>query len=187
MSIDPSIVEALDAAVAADPENTALRVHFARVLLDADLHARALAQAEVVLAARPADVAALEVASAAARATGDTTRADGFDQLLAALGGVTEPAPAPELATPLASSFDVELEALLQNAAEDPVDVESVRMTLADVGGLDDVKAELERKFLGPMRNPELRAMYRQVAARRPAPVRPARLRQDLPGACGGG
>ena len=33
---------------------------------------------------------------------------------------------------------------------------------LADVGGLEEVKAELERKFLAPMRNAELRSMYRK-------------------------
>src|SRR5258707_13659843 len=32
----------------------------------------------------------------------------------------------------------------------------------ADVGGMDDVKREVERPFLRPMRNPELRRMYRK-------------------------
>jgi SpoVK/Ycf46/Vps4 family AAA+-type ATPase len=31
---------------------------------------------------------------------------------------------------------------------------------LADVGGMEDVKRSLDRTFLGPMRNPELRKMY---------------------------
>jgi SpoVK/Ycf46/Vps4 family AAA+-type ATPase len=34
-------------------------------------------------------------------------------------------------------------------------------LTLADVGGLDDVKQRLERSFLGPLRNPDLRREYR--------------------------
>ena len=33
-------------------------------------------------------------------------------------------------------------------------------VTLADVGGLDDVKARLEQSFLAPLRNPELRRAY---------------------------
>ncbi|HWD09327.1 MAG TPA: ATP-binding protein, partial [Actinomycetota bacterium] len=43
--------------------------------------------------------------------------------------------------------------------ASDP-DVERPTITLADVGGLVDVKRRLETSFLGPMRNPELRRMY---------------------------
>ena len=34
------------------------------------------------------------------------------------------------------------------------------RVTLADVGGLDEVKARLDAAFLAPLRNPELRAYY---------------------------
>jgi ATPase family associated with various cellular activities (AAA) len=33
-------------------------------------------------------------------------------------------------------------------------------MTLADVGGMDEVKRRLELSFLGPLRNPELRARF---------------------------
>ena len=57
-------------------------------------------------------------------------------------------------------AFDAELEALLRNAASDAVDIEAPGMTLADVGGLDDVKRQIELSFLAPMRNPELRQMY---------------------------
>jgi AAA+ superfamily predicted ATPase len=38
--------------------------------------------------------------------------------------------------------------------------VERPSITLADVGGMDEVKARMQTSFLGPMRNPELRAMY---------------------------
>ncbi len=39
-------------------------------------------------------------------------------------------------------------------------DVEREQVRLADVGGLDDVKARLEASFLAPLRNPELRTLY---------------------------
>ncbi len=57
-------------------------------------------------------------------------------------------------------SFDAEVEAMLNNAVEDAVEVEHVNITHADVGGMDDVKRQIERSFLAPMRNPELRRMY---------------------------
>ena len=44
--------------------------------------------------------------------------------------------------------------------ADELWDVEEPSVTLADVGGLQDVKDRLEASFLAPMRNPELRSMY---------------------------
>ena len=85
MGVDPSIVEVLETAVAADPDNLALRGHLATVLADAGFLDRALVEAERVLAADPAHTDALAVAARAARASGDDARADGFERLLAAL------------------------------------------------------------------------------------------------------
>jgi predicted ATPase len=39
-------------------------------------------------------------------------------------------------------------------------DVERSGVRLVDVGGLDEVKKRLELAFLGPLRNPKLRALY---------------------------
>lgn len=44
--------------------------------------------------------------------------------------------------------------------AHEDWEVEAPGITLADVGGLSDVKARLEASFLAPMRNPELRRLY---------------------------
>ncbi len=41
-------------------------------------------------------------------------------------------------------------------------DIEESRITLADVGGMDEVKRRLEMSFLGPMRNPQLRQLFRK-------------------------
>nr|WP_243896635.1 AAA family ATPase [Actinomyces bowdenii] len=46
-----------------------------------------------------------------------------------------------------------------EHAPED-WEVETPGITLADVGGLSDVKDRLEASFLAPMRNPELRRLY---------------------------
>ncbi len=75
MGVDPSIVEVLETAVAADPDNLALRGHLATVLADAGFLDRALVEAERVLAADPAHTDALAVAARAARASGDDARA----------------------------------------------------------------------------------------------------------------
>lgn len=45
-------------------------------------------------------------------------------------------------------------------AAEDVWDVETATSTLADVGGMQDVKDRLNMAFLAPLRNPELRRLY---------------------------
>jgi SpoVK/Ycf46/Vps4 family AAA+-type ATPase len=42
----------------------------------------------------------------------------------------------------------------------DAYDTERPGLTLADVAGMDEVKARLEAAFLAPMRNPELRRLY---------------------------
>jgi len=42
----------------------------------------------------------------------------------------------------------------------DAWDVEAAGITLADVGGMEEVKERLEVAFLAPMRNPELRRLY---------------------------
>jgi SpoVK/Ycf46/Vps4 family AAA+-type ATPase len=50
----------------------------------------------------------------------------------------------------------------LELALADAWDVERPPVTLADVGGLQDVKERLEVAFLAPLRNPELRRLYRK-------------------------
>ena len=53
-----------------------------------------------------------------------------------------------------------ELDVFLRDIAEE-ADLERPTVTLADVGGLEQVKvARLQTSFLGPMRNPSLRRMY---------------------------
>lgn len=50
----------------------------------------------------------------------------------------------------------------LELALGDAWDVARPPVTLADVGGLHDVKERLEVAFLAPLRNPELRRLYRK-------------------------
>jgi SpoVK/Ycf46/Vps4 family AAA+-type ATPase len=48
----------------------------------------------------------------------------------------------------------------VQGHADRTFDVERSTVTLADVGGMQDVKKRLEVSFLGPLRNPKLRSLF---------------------------
>jgi SpoVK/Ycf46/Vps4 family AAA+-type ATPase len=159
---DPETIASLEAAVGASPSDIPLRLHLALILMEAGQAERCLEHCNVVLAARPDHADALELASRAARATGDIARADGYRRLWQGLkggtedtgraavsGGVDRPAPTHD-------EFDV----FLQEVVADEGEVERPTIRLSDVGGLDEVKRRLELSFLGPLRNPELRKMY---------------------------
>ena len=157
---DPDVIAVMEAAVAAAPGNAALRLHLATLLLDAGRAAEALEHVTAALANQPDNVDALGVAGAAAEAAGLADRAAGYRRLREALGAAPTTRPA-QPAEPVPAAGGDQFDAFLREVlAEADVDVERPSVTLADVGGLDDVKRRLEASFLGPMRNPELRAMY---------------------------
>ena len=227
MATDPQLIQALEAAVAAAPENVALRVHLAGLLLDVGRPHDAVDHAAKVLDRQPAHLEALDVAGRAADAVGAGERAAGYRRLFEALGGGSSaaaqpsagspavpggpsapagssaplsgagappsgpasPPPAPLAGTgagtpppapisgtgagtsppgpgsppmvPVGPVGMDDLDTFLdQVLAEANAEFERPALTLADVGGLDEVKRRLESSFLGPMRNPELRAMY---------------------------
>ena len=148
---DPNVLTALEAAVAASPDNDALRLHLVSLLLDAGEGQRALDHCTAILGRRPDDVNALQSAARAADAVGDNARADSWRRLAAALGAVPQAAAAdlPSNVVPLT---------LVRGGADAPG--EPARITLRDVGGMEEVKRRLNLAFLAPMRNPELRRMY---------------------------
>jgi SpoVK/Ycf46/Vps4 family AAA+-type ATPase len=59
---------------------------------------------------------------------------------------------------PAETDMDAALQALLDSEAE----ISRPALSLADVGGLADVKRRLSVSFLGPMRNPEMRQVYKK-------------------------
>ena len=166
MSIDPSITAALEAAIAADPGNPALRVHLAGLLVMAGDATRALEHAQAALAIAPDNTEALIAARDAAQALGDHPRAESYTRLLR---GFDDPEPTKEAVRGYgeerwAPQEDEEELDLGDGFAElDPdglIEADRPRVTLADVGGLEEVKARLDAAFLAPLRNPELRAYY---------------------------
>jgi len=158
--MDPALRVALEAAVEADPTDVTLRVHLAELLEGAAEFDEALRQARVALERDPANPSALSVAASAARQLGEDVAADGYERLAKALGATG----APVVAEGPGGELDAEIDAFFRNeasiSAEDAVDVERSATSLADVAGMASVKAQIERSFLGPLRNPELRRMY---------------------------
>lgn len=157
--VDPSVTKALEGAVAADPDNPALRVHLASLLLmDGDAH-RALEHVKVALGRVPDDAEALAVARDAARAAGESRLAEGYARLLG-VADVPEPA---TISDPAGSPAAVEVGDGPDDDDEEPVGlIERPTVTLADVGGLEQVKARLNAAFFAPLRNPELRSYYKK-------------------------
>lgn len=175
VAVDPELRAALESVLATSPGNAAVRLHLASLLLSEDPTA-ALRHAGTLLEAQPDSREGLQLAARAARALGQTGRAEGYERLLAALGGnaaAAAPTPAvpqqpgpdqdPAGREPLSVGDSLEGEAAIDAFLEEvlgDVDVERPNVTLADIGGLEDVKRRLETSFLGPMRNPELRRMF---------------------------
>ena len=173
MAADPEVITALEASVAAQPDNIPLRLHLAGLLLDAGRPSDALRHGAEILGRSPGHDGALSIVSRATLAlsgppagpagSGSAERGPGAHPAAAAPpapGDDAEPKPVPVHES--GSDFDEdEFDAFLREVLEESsLDVERPAVTLADVGGLEDVKRRLTTSFLAPMRNPELRAMY---------------------------
>jgi AAA+ superfamily predicted ATPase len=173
MSALDSVISALGAAVTANPKDPALRLHLASVLVDAGQPAAALDHYAAVLALDPVNLAALKGAATAAEKSNDATRAAAYRKLHASLAGETQTVPVavpPTIASPSPASVQPPRLRVIQGGVssasneepeEEAPDEDLVpSVTLADVGGLTEVKRRLDMAFLAPMRNPEVRKLY---------------------------
>ena len=180
MAPNPEVIRAIEAAVSAAPGNLSLRFHLAELLANADRLGEALAQIEIVLQDKPYDIAALGLAGRIGAAVGDA-RATTWTRLHDSLSmsplsegdagawaesiAAEEPTPGrPAHAEPgqpdddAGPSEEHDWDGFLHEVLMDAGHLEPV--TLADVGGLHEVKERLEQSFLIPLRNPELRKAY---------------------------
>lgn len=185
MSVDPSVIAAMEAAVDGDPANLALRTHLAGLRLRSGDHAGALEDARVVLVGAPDDTGALAVARDAARLAGDDAQAERYGRVLAALQGAdpSELPPARPAAEHEPDEEDTQPQWLRAGPLRDDDDdyddddldfddpdddtaqalglaPAGERVTLEDVAGMTAVRERLELAFLGPLRNPQLRELY---------------------------
>jgi SpoVK/Ycf46/Vps4 family AAA+-type ATPase len=182
MTIDASIIAALEAALDNDNDNLALRMHLAPLLLAAGRSQDALDHCAFVLTRQPDHLEALDCAGKAALAVGDRPRAESYRRLHAALAGrpfVGDPVPIDPSAfsgaalpsagkdvgdDPESAPVDDEARVSLRLFASADADpdwvVEQPPITLTDVAGMDEVKRRLNIAFLAPMRNPEVMKLY---------------------------
>lgn len=165
-----AVIAALLAALQNSPEQTDLRLHLAETLLLRGSPGEALEHAQMVLAVEPDNVQALTVAQDACQALGESTKAQAYKRLLAAVleveptGLANVPYVSPAVAEPVGLGEDGDGIADAGGLDQDDPDGDQVPhrsdLTFADVGGMEDVKARLEMSLIGPLRNPELRAYY---------------------------
>ena len=141
---DSPLIDSLAAAVAARPDDLPLRLHLAELLVRAGRGGEAIAHAARVLAAEPGNQAAQRLMGSALPGGVD------WNALEDEFTGVVPPrfVAATEEHEPVRGDDDRAF------------DVEKSAVTLADVGGMAEVKQRLELAFLGPLRNPELRTLF---------------------------
>ncbi|MCM4079604.1 AAA family ATPase [Paractinoplanes hotanensis] len=164
---DSPLIDSLTAAVEARPEDLTLRLHLAELLVGAGRGAEAIGHAAQVLAREPGNVTAQKLMTSALGKPAPAEETLGT------------PAPAEEtLGTPAPVQQGVDWAAMEQDLGDivpprfshepEPVqghedrtfDVERSTVTLADVGGMQEVKKRLEVSFLGPLKNPKLRTLF---------------------------
>ncbi|MGO9660430.1 MAG: ATP-binding protein [Acidimicrobiales bacterium] len=165
----PPLLRSLLAAVARSPDDGPLRLHLAQLLLQAGLPAVALEHCAAAIRANPGDPGATDLLA----------------QITTALTGTqasspAKPSPAPSSSerplpangeVPAKEQFDWD-EAERQMSSQTPANkasapgpdgpglLERPEVRLADVGGMEAVKHEIQLSFLLPMLRPELRNTY---------------------------
>lgn len=188
MAIDQSIFAVMMAAVEKEPHNVAVRMHLASLLWQAGRAEETLDHCRNVLADEPAHLEALALAALAAERVGDQDRADAYRRLSKALSGehdapkrpATQSSSWDEAADEAVDDFDFmtidddsfavatrkagdegeSLDDVMLDVDDDIWETETPRITLADVGGLEEVKRRLNIAFISPLRNPEMMKMY---------------------------
>ena len=151
---DGDLFDSLRAAVSAAPDDVRLRLHLAELLAERGRADEAIRELSEVLARDPGseDARALMTRLLQSPATEDDTTTGGdedfkWDVAEADLGSALPP---------------MFVDGDPAESAVDSWDVERADVTLDDVGGMQDVKERLEASFIAPLRNEELRKLYRK-------------------------
>jgi SpoVK/Ycf46/Vps4 family AAA+-type ATPase len=139
MPVDPELLAGLRAAVEAVPDNLALRLHVARVLLEAGRPAESLEHSSAVLALVPGQREAVELAGRATAALPEAS--------------LQAPSPYPTV-PPEPQHRGATVDQWVLGEVEEP------RTTLADIGGMPAIKRWLSTAFLSSLRDPEMRRLF---------------------------
>jgi hypothetical protein len=168
--VNDAAISALRRALDAVPDDTALRLHLAQTLLAAGRRDEAVGECATALQRDPGDAAARELMGRALATPGPASSP--APPPIPAARPVSGPTAVPE--RPGTAGFDwhaaeQEVRDISEPMFVDPSggpeppsawEVQRAGITLADVGGLTEVKQRLEAAFLTPLRNPELRRLY---------------------------
>lgn len=162
---EDALLASLIAAVNASPDDVPLRLHVAEMLIDAGRAEEAIAHVATALHHQPEDAKARALmrrvmgTSATDEPAQQPTPTDPPENSPA--GTVDWTAYEQELGDAIPPRFaQADGPPPVQGDADRAFDVERPTTTLADVGGMVDVKQRLELAFLGPLRNPELQGLY---------------------------
>lgn len=164
------LLRSLLEAVSRTPEDAVLRIHVARLLLEAGYPARALGHCAATLEIAPGNPEATELlARITAAVTGEPS--SGFPPVPPSSGLPEPQQPAPN--QPVSDDAFNWVHAEQQMRARDSTltpatspqqvgpGVERPEIRLSDVGGMEKVKREIQVSFLLPMLQPKLRTTYR--------------------------
>lgn len=153
-----TVIKTLLEALEADPNDNGIRLHVADLLSAINRYEEALTHYEKVLQSEPANLSALKGAAETAKHTGKEVQSAGYLQLLTALGESNNPT----LKTNNEKPKPKKLKAVDsgENITIGPWEDFEPPITLADVGGMEEVKKRLNMAFLAPLKNPEVMKMY---------------------------
>jgi AAA+ superfamily predicted ATPase len=152
------LLDSLRRAVSHQPDDEVLRAHLAALLVRAGLPDEAVGHVGLLLAGDPGNREYQDLMRSA-MASPDPGTDPGTEgatysvprELVAPIG------PAGSAKPPEAFDWSAAEHDLVAGLAHEPVET---RLRLSDVGGLDEVKAQIEAAFLTPLRSPELRERY---------------------------
>jgi SpoVK/Ycf46/Vps4 family AAA+-type ATPase len=153
--MDDPLIDSLVAALRHAPDDVPLRLHVAHTLIAANRHSEAIAHVAHALSLDPQSVtgrALMTQAPGSQPATEVETPADPASE--SPSNWVAFEREVSDLVPPMFVDSSTE------TSTTGAYDVEATGLSLADVGGMQEVKARLDASFLAPLRNPELRALY---------------------------
>jgi SpoVK/Ycf46/Vps4 family AAA+-type ATPase len=171
---DEALIASLTAAVESRPDDVPLRLHLARLLVDAGRGDEAIAHAATALQQRPGDPAARALMRRAIQGADGGEPADQTPAARPPERGDAEQPSQPKPGDLDWGAYEKELSGEVpprfvhsdgpppevEGSHDRVFDVERPQVTLADVGGAVEVKQRLELAFLSPLRNPKLRRLY---------------------------
>lgn len=162
------VVTALEAALASAPDDVDVRMHLVRRLVEIGDISAARPHVDALLERAPTREDVIALCVEVLRALGEDAEADALDSATSVDRRARAiPATGDDTMLPVPDTADELLDKWEQVDAPEEVvfgEMGSAGITLDDVGGLEQVKKQLHRSFLGPMRNPELAAAFKKSA-----------------------